>query len=87
MLEGEKQNLRAMVDELSSKMETRLKNEDFNIYQAKKFNEGCRNIRKILDNEIKIVSSHHEQYRVEKMEIKGKVKARHLEAEKKKYKD
>ena len=31
-------------------MDLRLKNEDFNIYQAKKFNEGCRNIRKVLDS-------------------------------------
>lgn len=63
-LQGEKQNLKGIVEKLSREVSDRLKIEDFNFIQARKFNEGCKNIRKTLDHEMKIVTARHEEYKV-----------------------
>ena len=74
------------MEEIVNHVSKRLKIEDFNRYQTKKFDDSSQKIRKILDQEIKKVSQHHEEYKIEKMVIKSKVKVRNLEAQKKKYK-
>ena len=86
-LEQEKINLKKGVEWFSVEVTQRMKDEDFNFYQAKKFENGCKNIRKILDSDMKKVKARHQEYKVEKMMIKGKVKVRHFETEKKRLKD
>jgi hypothetical protein len=49
---------------MSQKVDQRLKVEDFNSYQTRKFAESSKNIRRILDQEIKNVTKHYERYKV-----------------------
>jgi len=61
--------------------------QDFNFIQTKKFEKGCKKVREALDNEIQNFSKKQEKYKIEKMTIKGKVKERNLESEKRNLKE
>lgn len=79
-LEAHRHDLVQKVDSLRKFVTQRIQKEDFNSLQVSKFNRGCEQIRKILNSESEKTKARHEEYKVEKMLMKGKVKARHLDS-------
>lgn len=63
-LEGQRENLRKQVDMLKKTVGKRIKEEDFNNLQVKKFNTSCQKIRAAFDKDLKTAISKHEEYKI-----------------------
>lgn len=63
-LETHRQDLVRQVDSLRKTVNQRIQQEDFNPLQVSKFNRGCQQIRKILNDEVDATKRKHEEYKV-----------------------